>query len=167
MSLIELIVVVALASIAVAIAVAYSTPWIARESMRSAANDVQSFLQLAKIEAVSRNHDCRFVVDTASGALEVWDSMGTPDISDDVRLHTGALPTSVSIERPDTGSPVTLEQVGGSPSYQTMFASDGLVSAGVGGVFLHGGDGFGRVEVRAAGGVEIQHWNGTGWHAGF
>ena len=50
----------------------------ARETMRSAVHDTGSFLQLAKMEAVSRNRPCRFAVDTAAGTLAVWDMVGTP-----------------------------------------------------------------------------------------
>ena len=98
LTLIELIVVVAVVSVMVGITVAYSLPWLAKETMRSGANDVQSFMQLAKIEAVSRNRECRFVVDASSGTLEVWDSLGTDDDSDDVRLHLSSLPTSIAFD---------------------------------------------------------------------
>jgi prepilin-type N-terminal cleavage/methylation domain-containing protein len=165
-TLIELVVVAAIASLVVTIIAMYSAPWIARESMRSAVNNVASFLQLAKIEAVSRNRDCRFVVDTSDGSLEVWDSMGSDDLSDDVRLHTGSVPTSVRFQRPDTGGVVTLQPIGGTPRFQTRFASDGLVPAGVGAVFLEGGEGFGKVEVHAAGGVEVHFWKRSAWRTG-
>jgi prepilin-type N-terminal cleavage/methylation domain-containing protein len=167
LTLIELIVVVAVASVLVGITVAYSVPWLAKETMRSGANDVQSFMQLAKVEAVSRNRECRFVIDASSGSLEVWDSLGTDDDSDDVRLHRGALPTSVAFERPDFGDVITLEQIDSSLRFQSVFGSDGVVASGDGAVFLRGGEGFGNVEVYAAGGVEMHRWNGSGWQVGF
>ena len=166
LTLIELIVVVAVVSVMVGITVAYSLPWLAKETMRSGANDVQSFMQLAKIEAVSRNRECRFVVDASSGTLEVWDSLGTGDDSDDVRLHLSSLPTSIAFERPDFGDVITLEQIDSSLRFQSVFGSDGVISSGDGAVFLRGGEGFGNVEVYAAGGIEMHYWNGSTWRAG-
>jgi prepilin-type N-terminal cleavage/methylation domain-containing protein len=167
MSLIELVVVVAIGCLAVAVTVICSAPWVARESMRSAANDVHSFMQLAKIEAASRNRDARFVVDTQNRTLEVWDSLGTDSDGDDVRLHVASLPTTVIFDRPDVGDPVTLDHISGTKRYEAVFTSDGIVSDGVGAVFLYGGEKFGSVELYAAGGTEIKYWNGTGWRSGF
>jgi Tfp pilus assembly protein FimT len=167
MSLIELVIVVAIISLAVAATVIFSAPWLARESMRGAANDVHSYMQLSKIEAASRNWDTRFVVDTANRTLEVWDSMGTDSDGDDVRLHMASLPTAVNFSRPDVGDPVTLDQIGASKRYEAVFTSDGLVSDGVGAVFLFGGETYGSVELHAAGGTEIKYWNGAAWRAGF
>lgn len=167
MSLIELVIVVAVAALAVTVTIVYSAPWVARESMRSAANDVHSFMQLSKIEAASRNRDTRFVVDTVKRTLEVWDSLGTDSDGDDVRLHEARLPTTVIFSRPDVGDPITLDQIGGSKRYEAVFTSDGIVSDGVGAVFLYGGEKYGSVEIHAAGGTEIKYWSGTGWRAGY
>jgi Tfp pilus assembly protein FimT len=167
MTLIELVIVVAIMALAVAATVIFSAPWLARESMRSAANDVHSYMQLSKIEAASRNRDTRFVVDTVNGTLEVWDSLGTDSDGDDVRLHVASLPTAVIFSRPDVGDPVTLDQISGTKRYEAVFASDGLVSDGVGAVFLYGGEKYGSIHLHAAGGTEIKYWSGTGWRAGF
>jgi len=167
MTLLELVIVLAVALAAVAMTAALSGPWIARESMRGAVGNVNSYFQLAKIEAVSRNRPCRMVVDKA-GTLEVWDTMGTPLLlSDDTQLYSTALPSTVSFERPDAGSAVTLLQLGGSGRYHTIFNSDGVAAVGTGSVFLHGGDGYGSVRVHAAGGVDIAYWNGSAWHMGY
>jgi hypothetical protein len=61
---------------------------------------------------------------------------------------------------------ITLDPLDPPVRYQTVFSPDGLVSAGAGGVFLRGGEKFGRISVHAAGGVEIHYWNGTGWREG-
>jgi prepilin-type N-terminal cleavage/methylation domain-containing protein len=166
MTLIELLVVAGLVAITVAVTVIASAPWIARESMRSAASNVVSTIQRAKIEAVSRNRDCRFVVDTAAGNLEIWDSLGTPSTLDDVLLHQAELPSVVGFARPDSGGVATLDPIA-TDRYQTVFASDGSVNTGVGGVYLQGGDGYGNVAVHAAGGTEVRYWNGTSWVAGY
>jgi len=163
MTLIELVIVVALASVTLVATATYSLPWIARERARSAVYDVQSYLQLTRIEAVSRNRDCRFVLDTSTRSLQVLDGNGTSATNDDVLLYGTTLPSQIQFARPDTGSAVTLQQVGTSSAYETVFTSDGIVSAGTGDVALFGGDEFNRVMVFGAGGVSVDRWAGSGW----
>jgi len=164
-TLIEMVAVVAVASVMLVSAIGYSVPWMAKQTMRSAVHDVRSFMQLAKIEAVSRNHECRFVVDGVNRTLEVWDMLGNTDPTDDVLLHDGRVPDPVSFDRPDGGTPVTL-QVIGAKVFQTVFASDGTVSSGSGDVFFHSAESFGRIGVHAAGGTTISYWNGSAWQVG-
>jgi len=161
----ELLVVMAIAAVAVTVTLVYSSPWLARESVRSSANDVASFMQLARIEAVSRNTDCRFVVDTGSRVLEVRDSMGTGSVTDDQLLFQRRLPSGVAFSRPDGGATVTLEQLPSTTIYQAVFASDGIVSSGAGGVFFQGGNRWASVQVQAAGATEINYWDGQAWKA--
>jgi hypothetical protein len=145
---------------------AYSVPWIAREKMRSAIYDVQTYMQLARIEAVSRNQDCRMVVDTGSHKLWVLDSAGTSTLVDDIPLYERELPESVSFARPGGGAAVTLAQIGGGDSYQTVFKSDGTVDAGVGDVVIFGGEQYGRISVFGAGSTQVEKWNNGSWHVG-
>jgi Tfp pilus assembly protein FimT len=166
MTLIETLLVVSAAALLLVATAAYSIPWIARESMRSSVYDLQTYLQLARIEAVSRNRDCRFVVDTSSRTLQVWDSNGTTATSDDTRLYNRALPTSVSFARPDGGSAVTYTQIGAGSSYQVVFTSDGTVSSGTGEAVVFGGQSFAKIEVFGAGGTRMEKWNGSGWVSG-
>ncbi len=166
MTLAELVVVLGLALGLAAVTVVYSMPWMVKESVRSAAFDVNGMLQLTKVEAVSRNRPIRFVVDTAAGELQVWDTLGSGSTSDDVLLHDRTLPTHVVFARPDTGSAVTLDTVDAA-SYQAVFTSDGMLSSGPGVICLHGGESFGSVAVYAAGAIEILRWNGTEWTSGF
>ncbi|MCP3978315.1 MAG: prepilin-type N-terminal cleavage/methylation domain-containing protein [bacterium] len=166
MTLTELVTTMAIMSIVAAVTIAYSLPLMARETVRAAAHDAHAALQLTKIEASSRNRPCRFVVDTAAGALEVWDSRGTGTTSDDLQLHRALLPASVAFARPDTGGAVTLSQIGSSDSYQSIVGPDGVVSAGTGQLHLLGGGKYSRVSVHAAGGVELSHWNGAQWYDG-
>lgn len=166
-TLIELVVIVAILSFALAITVVASGQWIGRESMRSGVSDMHSILQLAKIEAVSRNRATRFVVNTSSRLLEVWDTLGTDDTSDDERLHDRAVPGSVRFARPDTGDVVTMDLIDGTESYQCIFRSDGMIAGGMGAIYLQGGEEYGSVQVHAAGGVEIYYWSGAEWHVGF
>ena len=166
-TMIELLVVVALAAILISATVVVAAPWLAREEMRSAVNEVNGYLQLARIEAVRRNHECRFVVDRNTSALRVLDTLGTSSLADDVVLHRRTLRGAVAFARPDIGEPVTLDQIGATPSYHTVFTADGMVDSGTGTVYLGGGGEFGSVSVYAAGGTELERWNGTSWQLGF
>jgi len=164
-SLVELITVVALASVMFVSAIGYSVPWMAKQTMRAAVHDVRSFMQLTKIEAVSRNRECRFVVDTLAGELQVWDMLGNSDPTDDVLLHDGRVPDSVGFDRPDFGAAVTLQTIDAT-TFQTVFNSDGTVAAGPGDVFFFSAESFGRIGVHAAGGTTISYWNGSAWQVG-
>ena len=166
MTLVELVVVLGLALALAAMTVAYSLPWMVKEGVRSAAFDVNGMLQLAKVEAVSRNRPSRFVVDTVRGELQVWDGLGSDPTSDDVLLHDRTLPSHVLFARPDTGSAVTLDAVD-AVSYEAIFRSDGMLDSSPGVVCLNSGDSFGSVSVYGAGGTEVFRWNGTGWASGF
>jgi len=164
MTLIELVIVVALAGVTLVATASYTLPWIARERARSAVYDVQSYLQLTRIEAVSRNHHCRFVLDTSTGGLQVFDGNGTTTTkADDVLLYETTLPSDIQFARPDAGNAVTLAQVGTSAVYETVFTSDGIVSQGTGEVALYGGQEYNRVMVFGAGGVSVDRWAGSGW----
>jgi prepilin-type N-terminal cleavage/methylation domain-containing protein len=166
MTLIETLLVIALASLVLVTTAAYSVPWIAKEKMRSAVYDIQTYLQLARIEAVSRNQDCRMVVDTGSRTLQVLDSVGTASTFDDLLLYERNLPSSVTFARPGGGAAVTLAQIGGGDSYQTIFNSDGTVDSGVGDVVILGGDHYARISVFGAGGTQVEKWNNGSWHVG-
>jgi type II secretory pathway pseudopilin PulG len=162
MTLTELLVVVALLSVVVTVIVIYSVPTIAREAMRSAVYDLQSFMQLTRIEAIKRNRPCRLVVDQTAGELRVLDGMGTPSTSDDQLVRGLVLPESVALAQPGGGSPISLESLGGG-LYQAVLASNGVVSSGVGSVTLAGGEQYQRVTILGAGGVLVERWNGSGW----
>lgn len=165
-TLIELIVVVVVGLGLAAITVAYSMPWMIKESVRSALYDVNGFMQMAKVEAVSRNRPVRFVINTTSRQVQVWDSLGTSSTSDDSLLHVRDLPTHVIFDRPDTGSAITLDTVG-TDGYEAVFTPDGMLSSSAGVVCLAGSEAFGSVSIYAAGGIEVFEWNGTEWKSGF
>lgn len=166
MTLVELLIVVAVASLILVATAAYSLPWIARESMRGAVYDVQTYVQLARIEAVSRNRPCRFVVNPTTSVISVMDTMGTTgDLTDDDTLYRTTLPSSVTFARPTLGNAVTTTDLG-TGWFDTRFAADGLVEAGTGEVHLFGGQRFGRVRVFLAGGVQVERWNGSAWQVG-
>lgn len=158
----ELMAVTALLVAILTAVTAYSVPAIARATVRSAVYDIQSFVQLTRIEAIKRNHACRLVIDAVNGELRVWDTMGTPNINDDEQLHVLHFPGTVAFAEPGGGSPVSLEPLG-SGLFQTRFESNGSVIAGVGSVSLAGGDRFQRISVLGAGGVLVEHWTGSSW----
>jgi prepilin-type N-terminal cleavage/methylation domain-containing protein len=166
MTLIETMLVVSAAALLIVATAAYSIPWLARESMRGAIYDVQTYLQLSRIEAVSRNRECRMVLNTTSRTLQIFDSNATVSTTDDTELYTRALPSSVTFARPDMGLPLTLSQIGSTGSYQVVFDSDGTVTSGTGDVYIFGGDRFGRISVFAAGGTQVERWNGVSWEIG-
>ena len=161
--MIELVVVLGLALLVLTVAGAYSIPALARERMRSAAFDVHICMQLARVQAVGRNHACRCVVDADARTLTVLDTVGTATPVDDVELHETVLSQRVMFARPTAGPAITLDQIGATNAYQAVYASDGSVDAGVGEVHLLGGDRYGRVSVFAAGGTQMTRWNGTAW----
>ena len=123
-------------------------------------------LQLTRIEAVSRNRDCRMVVNTGNRTLQVLDTNGTSTPSDDTQLYTRTLPSSISFARPDSGVAVGFSQVGGSSVYEVVFTSEGTVSTGVGSAHVFGGKRYGRISVFGAGGTAVERWDGSNWIAG-
>jgi Tfp pilus assembly protein FimT len=161
-TLTELMIVLAFAAAIVVSTVTLSIPWLAREALHNATHELQSTLQLNRMEAVNRNRPCRFVLNTASRQLQVWDGMGTTATTDDVLLHTSSLSSAISFVRPDTGPAVTLTDLGGA-SYQTVFDSDGTVDSGDGEIVVFGGGQYNRLTLYVAGGIRIEHWNGAGW----
>jgi prepilin-type N-terminal cleavage/methylation domain-containing protein len=164
-TLAELLIVLAVASLALLAVGTYAVPWVAREGLRSAIYDVQTYMQLARIEAISRNRDCRFAVDTSTNRISVLDTVGTVAVGDDILLYESDIPDTVSFARPDTGSAVTLDNVSGS-IFQARFGNDGIVNLGTGEVHMFGGSKYEKVEVFGAGGIRIQKWNGTSWTIG-
>ena len=166
MTLVELLAVLAVAAVLLVVSASYSMQWLAIETLRSGMQDVQAYVQLARTEAVARNQQCRFVVDTSTGVLQVWDGVGTLFTNDDVLVHEQRLPSGIVFARPDAGSLSTLQQIGTTAKYQTVFRSDGSVVSGTGDVFLYGGERFGSISVHAAGGTEMFYWNGSDWDHG-
>ncbi len=164
-TLIELLAVAALSVAALTAVAAYAVPMVAREAAVSAGYSVQQHMQYARVEAVSRNRQCRFVVDTGTGVLAVFDSMATGSTGDDVLLYETTLPATVSFAHPGFGSPVTLTSLGGT-AFGAVFDADGSVNSGWGQVILFGGDTHRRISLFAGGGVGMERWNGSGWIAG-
>jgi Tfp pilus assembly protein FimT len=164
-SMVEVVVVLALSALALGSATAISGAWSSRERAGDVAYELQSSIQLARTEAVLRNRDCRVTIDTMTHQVAVWDGMGTLDLTDDTLLQALDLPASVSFERPDGVSPVTLDEP--TPDvFQARLGSAGTVVLGAGEVGLHSGDRFLRLTLAGAGGLRVQNWNGAAWVSG-
>lgn len=159
MSLIEVLLVLVAASLLITAVASFSLPWMARESTKGAIYTVQTYLQLARIEAVTRNRDCYFEIETNLRRLQVIDTSGS------VVLYETTMPDNISFAHPTGGSPVSLAAVGGA-LYRCTFSSDGTVGGGQGAVILFGGEIYERASVYLAGGIEVENWNGSGWEPG-
>ncbi len=160
----ELLILFALITMVMALAAAATVPRIARETMRGAMHNVGTLVRAARLESVKRNHSCRFVVDLTVRTLSVVDTNGTASTSDDTTLRSLALPSIVSVARPDGGAPITFTLASGV--YHVEFDPDGHVSSGAGEVVLCSGERYGKVVVYSAGGVRYQKWDGLSWVAG-
>ena len=67
-SLVKAVVVMVLAGLPITAGVVYALPWFGREDMRGAVYDVQTYLQLTKVQAVTRNRSCQFRLDAGNRA---------------------------------------------------------------------------------------------------
>jgi hypothetical protein len=149
----------------VALGAVAAVPRLAREAMRSALHNGGTLVRAAQIESVKRNRPCRFVMDLGARTMSVVDTIGTTTASDDVVLRSFALPTVVSVARPDAGPPITFTAGSGS-AYHVEFAPDGSVSTGAGEMVLFSGGRYTKVVVYSAGGVRYEKWNGSLWRVG-
>jgi len=164
-SLVELVIVMVLAGLLITAGVVFALPWIAREEIRSAAYALQTHLQLARVQAATRNRDCAFVLDAQAGLMQVVDLNDPSNNSDDTLITSARLPRTVAFADPTGGSPITLTLLSGS-IYRATFAADGSVASGAGVVTLSGGDRYERLTLFGAGGVRTDTWDGTAWRAG-
>ena len=166
-TLVELLSVLAIATVLLALTMLVAQPMIGNESGRGAVYELQTLAQLARMEAVARNRECRLLLCPTSRELLVTDTRGTTaDPTDDEVLHGTVLPEAVTFERPDAGSAVTWASIGGTPEwFQVRFGSDGTVEAGEGDVIVHGGERYGKVAVFVSGGTQVTTWTTGGWKA--
>lgn len=160
----ELLVVLAVFALVLMFSLTHAIGWMGRVESRSAVYSVQSFLQRARMEAVSRNRACLFTLDTATGTIRVVDLVDVASNSDDLLVSAASLSPRISFARPDSGAAVTLASISGT-TYGATFASDGSLSAGSGVVSLLGGAGYFRVSLYGAGGAVVERWNGASWVA--
>ncbi len=154
--------VLAIGGMVLAVAATTSVAWIGREAARSAVYSIQTQLQLARMQAVSRNRVCQFTIDTATRQVQVVDLNDLSTSADDVVLSNVTVSARISFARPDGTTPVTLASVSGT-RYQATFTQDGAVSQGAGVISVAGGDGFEQLTLYGAGGIRLERWNGSAW----
>jgi len=70
-TLIELIVTIAVLAIMASIAIPLFSGWLPGYRLKTAARDVYSNIQLAKLEAVKRNTDCTVTIDTDQNKYDI------------------------------------------------------------------------------------------------
>jgi len=165
MTLIELLGVIALAILLISVTIVVSLSTLNRSGSRGAIQKVQSLAQFARMEAVSRNRDCRVLLSPELRQLMVTDGRGTPTGDDDVVLQRAALPTSVVFGRPDPGDAVGWRSLGGSPEwYGVRYGADGTVAEGDGDLFVQAGESYGRLSVFVSGATQVATWKNGNWH---
>jgi Tfp pilus assembly protein FimT len=165
MTFFEVMIVMLLLAIISAIGVSFASSWVRRERMRSSAFVIQTHMQMARVESMSRNRNCRFTIDTSNNEVQVIDLMDPSDNTDDVVITTTLLPVEIEFDRPDAGSAITINNLSGS-IYETTFQQDGVVSSGSGDVIIATDDAYKRVSVYVAGGVHMRSWRAGGWAEG-
>ena len=158
--MVETVIVFTVAAITVGAAAMAVMPWLSREEMRSATYETQTFVQLARMEALQRNRDTRMIVNPETKTFEILDTKGTSSGNDDSVLHRMSLPSGVDFAHPETGKePITLEQISGTASFQSVFSSDGILEEGAGTITLRGSDeDYVAVVVQWAGGAVVNEW---------
>jgi Tfp pilus assembly protein FimT len=161
-SLNELLIVITVAGLSLLATVTYTFPRVAREGLHNAVYDIHTYMQMARVEAISRDRTCRFVVDTENHRIEVMDTAGTVELGDDILLYATDLSSNVSFQRPDNGAAITLNKAS-TETFQALFGNDGHVTLGAGEVVMLGGSSYERVRVGADGEIRIHSWDGTGW----
>lgn len=157
--------VLALASLALLTALGYSVSWMGAEEARSVVYQVQTFMQLARVEAITRNRACRFELDQEAHRIRIWDLNNPADTTDDLLLSESEISSRVTFGDPEGGPAVTLASLGGK-RYHATFGSSGGVSAGSGSVSIRGRDRFQRISLYGAGGTRVERWSGETWQVG-
>ena len=164
-SIVEIMIVVLLASFVVLITAQFTQKWIQRESMRSASFLLQTHMQLARTEAITRNRACRFQIDDTTREITVWD-LNDPGInSDDILITEIDFPEGVDFALPVSGSAITLNNISGN-LYEATFDSNGVVTSGSGYIAIAAGDAYRRVSIYVAGGVGMERWQASSWEMG-
>lgn len=155
----ESLLLVAAAALAVLATAARVLPGATTPStVRRAALQLHTDLQLARVEAVSRDRLCYARLDLEQRSIAVLDSMGTPSETDDRRLRETTLPPSVIVtsgeadpEAPaDNARTLTLE-----------FRPEGVATTGA--ITVFDGSEYRRVRVDESAHLWLLRWDGHGW----
>lgn len=164
-SLMEFLVVMGIAAATLLIVMPHSLRWLNAQENAGAVYQTQMLLQLARMEAVSRNRPCRFEVLTDSKSAVVYDLNDPSDPADDLVIASSKYSGRVSFVDPQGNPAVTLANLGAN-RFGATFISDGSVSAGTGQVEFEAKGNFRRVSLMGAGGTRAEIWNGSSWSVG-
>jgi Tfp pilus assembly protein FimT len=162
MALSEVVISTAVAGMVAATVAAGSVPLVARERLQAATHELQSTLNISRMEAISRNRPARFVLDAGSRSLETWDTMGTSTTADDELIRRVSIPGSVSLARPDKSEAVTLTDDGNN-KFEVTFATDGSVAGTGGDVGLAGGGKYTMISLHGTGSSRAAKWADGQW----
>jgi prepilin-type N-terminal cleavage/methylation domain-containing protein len=164
-TLAEILVALMIGGLLLAAGTTTTVAWIGREESRSAVYLLQTLVQSARMQAISRHRSCQIKLDTSTRLIQVIDLNDPSNATDDVTVTSVTLSPRLSFARPDGSTPVTLSLVSGT-TYQTTFGSDGAVTQGSGVITVFGGDRYEQLTVYGAGGVRLDRWNGSAWQVG-
>jgi type II secretory pathway pseudopilin PulG len=185
---VELVVIVAIIGIMLSIGVPSISIWQTNYALKSAARDLYSTLQLAKLTAVKQNQNCavvfqtsvtpgRYFLCTEDGANNVWDGPAAMG-GDDVAIRTVSLADykgnvdfgigTASDDIQGSGSPPG-DPVGyASPVDVALFTPAGtIVNPGASGSYVYlrngRGDAYGVGTPSIVGSVLLRRWSGSNW----
>ena len=112
----------------------YFLPTLPSSSLESSVHELHVAVQLARIEAVSRNRECRVELNARDHSVRIYDSQGTTRTADDQLLHHLSLPSSIRLTHSNAGTSHTLQL-----SFKADGAADKTTLIGIDDSFRHGG----------------------------
>ncbi len=145
-TLIELIITIAILGTLASIMIPAFSVWLPGYRLKSAARDVFSNMQLAKLEAIKRNQNCSVTMDTGNDKYTVQCLGKTVLLSD--------YDNTVTFQGPGTGYITTAT---------ITFSSRGLCN--IGNVYITNDihSAYYNIQTSTSGGINLKKWNGTSW----
>ncbi len=128
------------------------------DTVRRAAQQLHTDLQLARVEAVSLDRPCYARLDPRRRSIAVLDSLGTASASDDRLLRETTLPPSVTVlgGEADPGALVDDARV-----ITLEFRPAGSATSGA--ITVFDGSEYRRVRVDDSAHLWLLRWDGHGW----
>lgn len=130
----ELLIFVAAASLALCATAVRLLPLSGASTDLPAVDSVHVLLQLARVEAASRDVPCRFVFEPGSQMLRVFDTLGTDQRQDDRLLYKTRLAGHVALSRMERWHPLPSEFA--QHPFEVIFQPSGRVSSGAGKILI-------------------------------
>lgn len=146
-SLFELMIVIAIIAILSAITVPNLIGWYRNQGLRNAVVELQSNLQLAKMNAVKQNQSCSININTGAGSYNI------PDIGKTVSLasYSGGVVFGSPPGQGTTAGLLTFNSRGFCSPFGSIYLTNRDNSA------------YYRTQVIISGGVVTSKWNGSNW----